>query len=115
MVPGTVELWCGCVTVDGRSNGTVRLIQIVDLCAPLCTPRILRCASYHIYGISLFSSAAPHYLSLPEKVDLCSLAPPSRGQDPVRCLNAVAAAAKEFKKAPKKALGYFLESLWDAK
>jgi hypothetical protein len=59
--------------------------------------------------------AAPHYLSVPEKVDLCSQAPPSKGQDPVRCLTAVAAAAKEFKNGPKKALGYFLESLWDAR
>jgi hypothetical protein len=58
---------------------------------------------------------APHYLSVPEKVDLCSQAPPSKGQDPVRCLTAVAAAAKEFKNGPKKALGYFLESLWDAR
>ena len=55
-----------------------------------------------------------------EKVDLCSNMPlPSQqqghAQDPVRCLQAVEAASKAFKQAPKKALGYFLENLWDAR
>jgi hypothetical protein len=50
-----------------------------------------------------------------EKVDLCAGTPPSRGQDPGRCLSAVEAASKAFKQAPKKALGYFLDSLWDAR
>lgn len=59
--------------------------------------------------------AAPHYLALTEKVDLCSSTPVNRGQDSVKCLTAVEGASKAFKNGPKKALGYFLDSLWDAR
>lgn len=61
------------------------------------------------------ASTAPHYLALSEKVELCSGTPMNRGQDAVKCLAAVEGASKAFKKGPKKALGYFLDSLWDAR
>jgi hypothetical protein len=58
---------------------------------------------------------APHYLNGPEKVTLCYGTPPSRGQEAVKCLQAAESASKLYKQAPKKALGYFIESLWDPK
>lgn len=93
----------------------MRLLVICYLCHVLISLHLLLLPGpiYCSPSCIRLPPPAPHYLSVSEKVDLCSGAPPSRGQDPVRCLNAVAAAAKEFRNGPKKALGYFLESLWE--
>lgn len=77
--------------------------------------RSLLCISATSEDPALCANSAPHYLSLSEKVDLCSNTPSSHAQDAVRCLTAVEAASKQFRNAPKKALGYFLDSLWDAR
>eukprot|EP01038_Epipyxis_sp_PR26KG_P011455 gene11455-15346_t len=59
------------------------------------------------------AASAPHYLIPSEKVQLCSNTPISRGQDPLKCLQAVQStiSTKLFKNTPKKVLGYFMENL----
>lgn len=54
---------------------------------------------------------APHYLVAEEKVHLCTNAPVTGYNDPIKCLQAVHTYSKNFQNAPKRALGYFQENL----
>ncbi len=56
-------------------------------------------------------SAAPHFLQNSERIQLCAGAPHGKGQHPVQCLQAVQTASKSYENAPKRALGYFLETV----
>ena len=55
--------------------------------------------------------STPYYLSPDEKITLCHSAQPSRGQEPLKCLQLVEGPSHHFKNAPAKGLGYSLESL----
>ena len=54
---------------------------------------------------------APHYLSPDEKLHLCQDAAPSRGQEPLKCLQLIEGPSHHFSKAPSKGLGYVYNTL----
>lgn len=54
--------------------------------------------------------AAPLYLTMEEKIHLCSNAPVSRGDEPVKCVQAIESPSKLFHNSPIKGLGQFLSA-----
>jgi hypothetical protein len=54
---------------------------------------------------------APQWLAAPERLHLCATA--TQESLPIKCLQSIEGPAKNFHKAPKKVLGYFLENIAD--
>mmetsp|Transcript_19725 Transcript_19725/g.32966 ORF Transcript_19725/g.32966 Transcript_19725/m.32966 type:complete len:1119 (+) Transcript_19725:127-3483(+) len=77
--------------------------------------RTFLCTGADAEDPAICAVAAPNYLAMTEKVELCTHAPPFRAQEGVKCLSAVESASKRFRHAPKKGLGYFRDDLWDAR
>jgi hypothetical protein len=54
---------------------------------------------------ALCMQQAPHYLEVPERIQLCAGAKPGAHKEPITCLQKVEGAAKALKGAPKRSIG----------